>query len=668
MVAMPILRPKLRETKPRKIKPRSRWLSWAVGEASKLKDALSGSSVSRGGSYSQPYKLDSTWTDRAKARALYNNTDDSYKLGAGFAKPVINTAVGFMGVPRFRTEDEDAQAVLDDFFGANVSKEQATHRDALRDGDAYVWVTREELEEAVLYPETKTRLVYNIIPAEQVKEIVRDPVTRAIREYVLYSEHTWSDEAGNSRRAKVLQRISAQRRLIKIEGDVPPDVKVGEEANPWGFIPIVHFKNEGDETTEFGRSDLEPIEPFMKAYHDVMLHAIQGSKLHSTPRLKIKLKDVSKFLANNFGITDPAKWTEAGNTISLDGHELLIFQDEEDAQFIEVSSAIGAAEPLLKLLFYCLVDTSETPEFVFGTHTPSSLASVKEQMPILIRRISRKREHFTEAWQKVARIVLAMTANAENRQFSTYATTLEWDDIDPRDGRSMAEELSFVAQALNTALQGGFVSLDAAVQFLARYIETMNDYVSDDPEIPGERERIIKTRILLARLEDGALVDEEKQLLDRELGAGGGAAGERTADGRAAKESKGKTAGEMDPAVDDLEGAQDPFVYLIHHIHHVATKGKTAVREELHHCPLFVSRDADDAEGDHYMVDDMRVNDRVFHVLVFGTGQADPGDTLYDHLGNAYRIVRKQIGGEEKWVVAGLKRGQKVKWSDAEAA
>lgn len=501
---------------------RPRWLSWAAGEISKLRNALSSLPwriISA--TYGPVYRLDSSRVDYAKARALYNNTDDNYKLGTGFAKPVINTAVGFMGVPRFRSEDEDAQAVLDDFFGANVSRMQQTHRDAMRDGDAFVWITREEAEDAALYPEAKTRLVYNIIPPEQVVQIVRNPITRAVREYVLKSEHTWLDDAGNSRRCTVTQRISREKRTIKVEGDTPPDVQPGEERNPWGFIPIVHFKNEGDETEGFGRSDLEAIEPFMKAYHDVMLHAIQGSKMHSTPRLKLKLKDVARFLANNFGITDPKAFAEKGGTINLDGHELLIFLDEEDAEFIEVKSAIGDAAELLKFLFYCIVDTSETPEFAFGVHTPSSLSSVKEQMPILVRRIARKREHFTEAWQRVARIVLAMTAQAERKKFSTHATTLEWDEVDPRDEKDVAETLERIVNALVNALQNGLISLEAAVQFLGQYIETMNDYLSDDPEIPGERERIIRTKILMARLEDGELAEEEQKLIDKALGNAG---------------------------------------------------------------------------------------------------------------------------------------------------
>lgn len=495
------------------------WLKKATGEISKLRQNIFNKFGWRiiGGSYGAPYRLGSSRVDYAKARALYKNTDDDYKLGAGFAKPVINTTAGFMGVPRFRSEDEDVQVALDSFFGDNVSRMQQAHRDALRDGDAFVWITREEEEDAELYPEGGARLVFNIVPPEQVTKVNRNPVTGRPREYILRSEHTWEDEDGEKRKAAIVQRISKDRRVVLVEGDIPPDLEPGEEPNPWGFIPVVHFRNEGDATEEFGTSDLEAMEPFMKAYHDVMLHAIQGSKMHSTPRLKLKLQDVAEFLANNFGVDDPQKFARDGGTINLDGHELLIFQDEEDASFIEVGSAIGAASDLLKFLFYCIVDTSETPEFSFGVHTPSSLSSVQEQMPILIRRVARKREHFSEAWQHLARIVLAMTAKAEGRRFSTHATTISWDKIDPRDGKDIAQELFFVTQSLNMALMGEFISLDAAAEFLGQYIDTMNDFISDNPEVPGERERILKTKILMARLEDAEFLEKQRDEIDKEL-------------------------------------------------------------------------------------------------------------------------------------------------------
>ena len=71
--------------------------------------------------------------------------------------------------------------------------------------------------------------------------------------------------------------------------------------------------------------------------------------------------------------------------------------------------------------------------------------------------------------------------------------------------------------ALNTALMGGFISLDAAVDLLAQYIDTMQEYATDSPELPGERERIIKSWIMRRRLEDGEGLEEQRQEIEREL-------------------------------------------------------------------------------------------------------------------------------------------------------
>ncbi|HEY8354396.1 MAG TPA: hypothetical protein VIK69_05210, partial [Methylophilaceae bacterium] len=61
-----------------------------IGEISVLR------SVFGGFSFFEPYQLDSSRVDYELARALYNNTHDRYKLGAAFARPVINTTAGFM--------------------------------------------------------------------------------------------------------------------------------------------------------------------------------------------------------------------------------------------------------------------------------------------------------------------------------------------------------------------------------------------------------------------------------------------------------------------------------------------------------------------------------------------------------------------------------------------
>lgn len=490
----------------------AKWLKKAVGEISKLRTYFFGAWSIFGGSVAT-YTLDSSRVDAKMARALYDNTHEDYKLGAGFAKKIINNTVGFMGVPSFKHKDEKAQKILKNFFDANVSKMQRVHRNAFRDGDSFVWITREE-KNSKLYPEQKVQLKFNIIPPEMVKKINRDPLTGEPKEYILESHYEWQDENGQNRKAKITQRISAEKRVIEVEENgVPPGLEVGETDNPWGFIPIVHFKNEADEIAEFGKSDLEPVEPFLKAYHDVMLHAMQGSKMHSTPRLKLKLKDVAAFLRNNFGIDKPEEFAKKGGKINLEGHELMFLMESEDAEFIEARSATGDATTLLKLIFYCIVSASETPEFVFGVHTPSSLSSVKEQMPVLIQKIERKREAFTEAWKQVARIVLVITSQSENIIFDTYETKVEWKKIDPRSGQEIADELKTVVEALTLAVRENIMGMESAVEYLKNLVGTMRDFEGVEGE-EGEKDRILQTMILKARLEDAAFLGAERKELE----------------------------------------------------------------------------------------------------------------------------------------------------------
>lgn len=469
-----------------------------------------------GGTYGGMYSLNSSKVNYEVARKLYNNKKDEYKLGAAFVKPIINSTVGFMGVPNFTTEDENAQPVLDDFILDNTSKLLRTHNDALKLGDCYVWITREERENP-LYPDKPIRLIYNIIPPEEIDDIILNPTTKEPIAYILKNEQEWMDLEGNKKKAKIKQSITAESRIIEIEGDIPKGIELGEIPNTWRFIPIIHFKNEPDETMKYGQSDIEPIEPLIKAYHDVMMHALKGSKMHSTPKLKMKLKDVTGFLRNNFGVEDPVKFAKDGGKINLDGHEILFLADGEDASFIEVNSATGDAQILLKLLFYCIVDVSETPEFIFGVHTPSALASVKEQMPIMVNKIRRKREQFTEQWQTLARMILVMSSQSTGINFTSYSSTLGWDEVNPKDSKELSETLEKISNALDKALTGGFISEESAVNFFAQYVDTMNEYISDDPEIVGEREKIIKTKMLRYRLDDASGLEEEKEEIDEEL-------------------------------------------------------------------------------------------------------------------------------------------------------
>lgn len=457
----------------------------AIGELSSWDSIVN----MNGGSMTSMYSLDSKRVDIKLARELYYNENDDYKLGAGFAKPIINAVVGFMGVPKFiLDEDANAEATLEQFREENISRMQRTHRNTIRDGKCYVRLTRLELDnssERLLYPERDTIIKYNIVPPENIKEIKRDTITGRAIEYVIETTHDIASKHGT---VTVTQTITPDTIEVTCDGTAPEGLETGKSKNVWGFIPILEFTNEKEAHSRAPRSDLEGVEPYIKAYHDVFKHAIQGSKLHSTPRLKLTVKDVAGFLKNNFGITNPEEHINSGQPINLEKKDLLIFtDDDEDAQFIEVESAIGSAEPLLKFLFYSVIENSETPEFLFGAHLPANYASVKEQMPVLVRRVGRKREYFSETWKLLARYVLAMNSLAGGAKFKTHNTSLEWDKIDPRDASDVAKELKDTTDALDTALETQIISKKSASTYLSTIIKLMEDYEAEEKAIQEDQ-------------------------------------------------------------------------------------------------------------------------------------------------------------------------------------
>lgn len=480
------------------------------GEISRMRQGVTAVFGKIMGSPIGRYTLDETQVDYDMARALYDNTAEKYKLGAGFARVVINNRVAFMGAPTLSSKsDKEANLILKTFSEDNKSEFQRITRDALRDGDCYVLVQKNNSEyERTLYPESEERIELIFIDPRAVS-IELHPITNVPVKYIVTQTVRWTDDAGNPNQSSIKQIHTKGKIMTElVNGNQPPGVEIGEADTGLDFIPIVHFKNEGSNGV-YGQSEIEPIEPFLRIYHDVMLHAMQGSKMHSTPMLGLFLKDQDRFLRSNFPNYQP------GSSVSLTGMEMLTFGVDEKAQYIEPTAPIGAAKDLLKLIFYNIVDASETPEFVFGVHTPSSLSSVREQMPILIRSIERKREHFTDSWERLARIVLVLSKEVANPK--SYRSEVLWEDIDYRTNEEVAREMQHVVVALNAAVSGELMSVQSAVDYLAGIIHTMNSYESEEVG-EGEKDKIDADKADKMRMPDYNELQAEARRLMKEAG------------------------------------------------------------------------------------------------------------------------------------------------------
>ncbi|TKI72634.1 phage portal protein [Lysinibacillus mangiferihumi] len=480
-----------------------------TGEMSKMRTSTIGLFGRIKGVITGRYQLDTSKVDYDMARALYENTQEGYKLGAGFARVVINNRAAFMGIPMFSSTDPNAQVVLDTFQEENKSNFIRTIIEFLRDGDCYVYVSKEAPYEVVLHPEKQLFVKLTFIDAKAV-DIEVDPITHNPIKYTVTQTIKWTDELGNENSAEVQQVHTVGYTELKlISGLLPSTVKEGRTPTGLSFIPIQHFKNAYSHSL-YGNSELEPIEPYLKVYHDIMIHAMQGSKMHSTPKLGLYVKDVNKFKKVNFPTAKPQE------EVDLTGREIFIFDPAEKAEFIEPSNPTGAAKDLLKLTFYNIVDASETPEFVFGVHTPSSLSSVQEQMPILIRSIERKREQMTQAWQRLARMVLYFSSGMEGyKKPDTFATDIVWDNVDYRTNEEISKELVNVVTAITTAVAAELMSKESAVDFLSKFVHTMKPY--DPEEGVGEKERIDKTIAEKMRMPDYENVSKEYQDILKQL-------------------------------------------------------------------------------------------------------------------------------------------------------
>jgi len=223
----------------------------------------------------------------------------------------------------------------------------------------------------------------------------------------------------------------------------------------------------------------------------------------------MKLQDVQKFIEDNFSREE----IERGK-IKFDNKEIFFMQQGDDIEFITADQGLEGITTLLKFLFFNIVDASETPEFAFGTAVQSSKASVSEQMVPLVRKIRRKRAMFEEPYIELVSMYLAMWSKVERRKLGTYAVTVDWDEITPRDEQGIAQTIKTLVDGLVAAVESGLISLESAADFLREFVPSMLPWLDADAQ-EDERRRVAKSMAFLSRVRDGAGLDA---LFDSEEG------------------------------------------------------------------------------------------------------------------------------------------------------
>lgn len=440
--------------------------------------------------FTSRYRLDSTRVNVDLARKLYYNQDPRYKLGAGFARPAIDVPVGFMGIPRLHSDDKtsDEQVWLDRFTDDQAGNIIKAHKMCLRDGEVLIRLRPKYRSSAYanLYSSEDKDLEIALVPSEAFEVIGEEEDNDALRGIKIKHVLLQEDSGGQLQEVILYELITADKIVLKYENNERPERTF---PNPMGYIPAVVLENEPERHQLHAASDLEPVEPYLKFYHDVMLHAGSASALHSTAKLILRARDVERFVKNNF--TDEeiderrlrfknkdVLFFESGDpAINASGSSIYA----EGAEIIQAKAPLGETTTLLNYIFLNIVDVTEIPEWAFGGAIASSKASVSEQSTPLVHKVGRKRSMVENAWALIGRMMLqAVTGKSERIGVS-------WDNLAMRDLKTEAEAFRNFSDSLIGLNQIGTVSKITINEFLGELNPNIIPFAVDEEKTEEAR-------------------------------------------------------------------------------------------------------------------------------------------------------------------------------------
>jgi hypothetical protein len=363
-------------------------------------------------------------------RTLYYNTGPN-PYGASFAKPIVDLQVSFIGTPHASTDNEAETEFLNECLGDFWADEiQQLMRDSMRDSKVVVLLRRPDIFDPLMTVDESEHGCLEVIPPELV-DIERDPTNkRIIQRAVIHRRMLFVTEPGTVTGDQT--PITEQHDVIEVITrdnysffDQTTDTWLAEMAAPnnWGFVPVLEIYNEWDGSLQGGVSELESVIPFLNAFNDALNQALNAHRYHSTPKVVMKIHDISPFIKNNFPeAVDPATGQiMPRGEISWQGRELLFVQTDEEISFLEAKSILGDSKTLLEFLIDCICIASKTPEWAFMRVDSGSANSDRNAQTVpLLKKVENKRKNFQKPVQELCKMILA------SREMIPTRPTISW--------------------------------------------------------------------------------------------------------------------------------------------------------------------------------------------------------------------------------------------------
>lgn len=376
------------------------------------------------------------WTDSlqcnsALTKGLYHNSYPGFKLGGALAYNPIAVPVSFMGLPIPTTGVESIDEILDQITRQMSGKIKINHIQSHREGTSWI------------YPKlSKGKLVWEFIDDDAITDIIRDLSTDEIIQIETREQMTVSTGNGNTVIVDRVRIYTKSKVVTKYSGTLPAGLRSTESRNPAGILPVP-FANNVDGGSVRGHSDYERIITDLKSYHDIDLSE-QTILAKFSPKMVQKTKDVEKYAINN-GYADAQNMFDV---IELGKIDIVMNMPDEETSFVFPERATDAHRQAKIQRFHKIIEASGIPEIAWGLKTQGNLASVEENMAMLMNYVREKREQKNDAYKVLytASLVLLNQAMIIDQ---VPEITISWDKLDNLSEKTKSEILKNFAESLS---------------------------------------------------------------------------------------------------------------------------------------------------------------------------------------------------------------------------
>jgi hypothetical protein len=376
------------------------------------------------------------WTDSMQINAsltkgLYHNSYPGIKLGGALAYNPIATPVFFMGFPIPTVEDSDAvEEQLQDMVLQMTDAMKQIHIQSHREGTIWIW------------PKFKKELVWEFIPDNVVSDIIRDVQSGDVIRIETDEELLLSIGDGKTATVRRKRQFTRTRVTVSYSGNVPSGVSNTTSRNPAGIMPIP-FSNNSDGDEIRGHSDYERILTDLKNYHDIDL-AESSILAKFSPKMVQTVKDVNTWVENN-GFEDVA---DMAANLDLSTIDFIINMPDENTEFVFPERATESYRKKLQQTFHKIIEASGIPEIAWGLKTEGNMASVEENMAILMNYVKDKQDQKTQAYKDLFSASLRLMSTA---QLIDFASEIEiaWNHLDSVSDKTKAEIFASFAEGIN---------------------------------------------------------------------------------------------------------------------------------------------------------------------------------------------------------------------------